>query len=98
MAGETAHMEIGFRWREDAGAFDATIEYDDPEDRGDQRDFARSPIFIDTDELRTLEPGEYGRRLTEMALGPIEQFYANARRVWQGPDTPLHLRLFIDPS
>jgi hypothetical protein len=88
MARHEGHREIGLRWREDAEEFDGTIEYHDPDDRGDQRQFAREPIRIDTVALTGISDLEsYGRRLTEMVLGPIEEFYRAARAVRHGRTT-----------
>lgn len=101
MAQEHAEFEIVLRWRRSDGAFDVGLAYDDPSDPQDRRDYVDEPLMIDTAELLDLvtDPDEYGRRLGAMVLSApkVRSFYDKALVTAEDKDTPLHLRLLIDP-
>ncbi len=105
MERKDAYLEIGLRWRggvNGRGEFDVNLDFDDPADSGDRRDYGDSPVTIDPAALAQLvaNEAEYGVELCKSLFGSqkVADFYRRAREVGQRAGIPVHFRLLVDPE
>lgn len=107
MQRKDAYLEIGLHWREEsprrgAGVFAVNLDFDDPEDTGDRRDFGEKQISIDTTALAQLvtNEAEYGKILSAWLFesAKVREFFTRAKTAGERDGIPVHLRLFVDPS
>lgn len=100
-----AYLEIGLRWRggeNGRGEFDVNLDFDDPADSGDRRDYGDTPVTVDPPALSQLVANEaaYGVELckTLFASQKVADFYRRAREVGQRGGLAVHFRLLLDPE
>ena len=100
-----AYLEIGLRWRRGEsgrGEFDVNLDFDDPADSGDRRDYGDVPVTVDPPALAQLVADEaaYGVELCQNLFGSkkVADFYRRAREVGQRGGIPVHFRLLVDPE
>ena len=100
-----AYLEIGLRWRggeNGRGEFDVNLDFDDPADSGDRRDYGDAPVTVDPWALAQLVADEaaYGAELckTLFASQKVADFYRRAREVGQRGGIAVHFRLLLDPE
>ena len=105
MERKDAYLEIGLRWRggvNGRGEFDVNLDFDDPADSGDRRDYGDSPVTIDPAALAQLVGDEaaYGVELCRNLFGSqkVADFYRRARDVGQSGGIAVHFRLLVDPE
>ncbi|WP_041241348.1 CHAT domain-containing protein [Geodermatophilus obscurus] len=102
MASKDAELEIGLQWRPHDQRFNASLAFDGPADQEPRRQLVDQPVYVDLPRLRQLTANaeQYGTALTEMlfAVEEIGDFYRLARTAAGADDTPIHLRLLVDPS
>jgi len=100
-----AYLEIGLHWRggeNGPGEFDVNLDFDDPNDTGDRRDYGDAPVTLDPAELAQLvvDEDEYGQQLRRrlFASQKVAEFFRRARGVGQRGGIPVHFRLLVDPD
>src|SRR5919112_1007362 len=102
VASKDAELEIGLQWRPHDQQFNASLAFDGPADQEPRRQLVDQPVHVDLPRLRQLTANaeQYGTALTEMlfAVEEIGDFYRLARTTAGADDTPIHLRLLVDPS
>ncbi|WP_222273060.1 CHAT domain-containing protein [Modestobacter marinus] len=102
MASKDAELEIGLQWRPHDQQFNASLAFDGPAYQEPRRQLVDQPVHVDLSRLRQLTANaeQYGTALTEMlfAVEEIRDFYQLARTTAGADDTPIHLRLLVDPS
>ena len=105
MERKDAYLEIGLHWMEEQdgrGVFDVNLDFDDPNDTGDRRDYGEVPVEINPGALNQLVTNEadYGNELRERLFHSkkVTEFFRRAREVGERGGIPVHLRLLVDPA
>ena len=105
MERKDAYFEIGLHWRGGDGGrgeFDVNLDFDDPADSGDRRDYGDAPVTVDPPALAQLVANEaaYGKELCENLFGSqkVADFYKRARQVGERGGIAVHFRLLVDPE
>jgi SIR2-like domain/CHAT domain len=100
-----AYLEIGLRWKtaeNGHGVFDVNLDFDDPADTGDRRDYGEVPVKIDPSKLAQLvaKDDEYGNELRGRLFRSrkVADFFRRARHIGERGGIPVHLRLLVDPD
>jgi SIR2-like domain/CHAT domain len=100
-----AYLEIGLRWKtaeNGHGVFDVNLDFDDPADTGDRRDYGEVPVKIDPLGLaqHVANDDRYGNELRDRLFRSekVADFFRRARRVGERGGIPVHLRLLVDPD
>jgi CHAT domain-containing protein/SIR2-like protein len=97
-----ANLEISLHRREEGG-YSVELRFSQPRSDADLRLIREglAAAQFDLTRLRdaAYDPAEYGRLLTESLFNPeIRNAFGMARKIAQGMDSPLRVRLFVAPS
>src|SRR5258708_3420913 len=97
-----ANLEISLDGRDD-GSYSVDLRFNQPRSDADLRLIREGSagVRLNLDELRQSihDPRAYGQLLTRSLFSdPIREAFAMARKIAQGMDSSLRVRLFLRPS